>query len=61
MVVNKSMLRALIVLELIDSDDEKEDEIGRGRARNWIKNEKNSDITETLCKNGRHRWVLGDD
>ena len=38
MAVNKSTLRALVVLELINSDEEKEEESnGRGKTRNWIK------------------------
>ena len=37
MAVNKRTLRALVVLELIDTDEEKEEESnGRGKTRNWI-------------------------
>lgn len=37
MTVNKSTLRALVVLGLIDSDEEKEEgSNGRSKTRNWI-------------------------
>ena len=36
MTVNKSTLRALVLLELIDSDDE-EERNRQGKTRNWIK------------------------
>ena len=49
MAVNKSMFRALVVLELIDSDEETEEESNRRRKlSNWIKVEKISDIAQTL-------------
>ena len=38
MAIKKSMLRVLVVLELINSDEEKKEESnGRGKTRNWIK------------------------
>ena len=60
MTVNKRTLRALVVLELIGLMRKKKKKWTR-KTTNWIKTEKNSDIMETLCKNGRHRWVLGGD
>ena len=52
MAVNKSTLRALVVLGLIDSDEEREKESNEQRkTKNWIQKEKNLDITQTLCKN----------
>ena len=42
MAENKSTLRDLVVLKLIDSLEEKEEESnGRGKKKNWIKKEKN--------------------
>ena len=52
MAVNKSTLRALVVLGLIDSDEERKKESNEQRkTKNWIQKKKNLDIMQTLCKN----------
>ena len=56
MAVNKRTLRALVVLELIDTDEEKEEESnGRRKTGNWIKKGKNLDFMQTLCKNYNYK------
>ena len=60
MAENKSTLRDLVVLKLIDSLEEKEEESnGRGKKKNWIKKEKNYNITQALYKNYKWKTQMG--
>ena len=60
MAVNKCTLRALVVLELIGSDEEKKKKVmDEKRQGIGSKKEKNWAIVQTLCKNYEWRSQMG--